>query len=264
MPKFALHIDPPLMNASGSLGFAPHAHGLLELSALGAFITNPISLAPRSPARSPHLLAYPGGFLIHTGYPNPGINRVIRQHRARWGRSPIPVLVHLLCQNPDEVSAMVGRLEGVPDVSGLELGVPPQADGQTARAFAQALAQAAGGEFPVVLRLPLDRATSLADWLNDMDLAAISLGPPHGELPGAQNELVSGRLYGPAIFPQALAAVHELSRAGQRVIAAGGVYKPEQAQAMLAAGAVAVQLDAVLWRGGWPKVESRPKPHNFE
>jgi dihydroorotate dehydrogenase len=33
------------------------------------------------------------------------------------------------------------------------------------------------------------------------------------------------------------------------VIGGGGVYRPEQAQAMLAAGALAVQVDAALWRG---------------
>jgi dihydroorotate dehydrogenase len=35
------------------------------------------------------------------------------------------------------------------------------------------------------------------------------------------------------------------------VIGSGGVYTPAQAEAMLQAGAIAVQLDAVFWRGGW-------------
>ena len=61
--------------------------------------------------------------------------------------------------------------------------------------------------------------------------------------------MVEGRLYGPALFPQALAGVRGLAQAGVPVIGAGGVYSQAQAQAMLAAGALAVQLDAVLWRG---------------
>jgi dihydroorotate dehydrogenase len=34
------------------------------------------------------------------------------------------------------------------------------------------------------------------------------------------------------------------------VIGAGGVYSQAQVESMLAAGALAVQVDAILWRGG--------------
>jgi dihydroorotate dehydrogenase len=43
--------------------------------------------------------------------------------------------------------------------------------------------------------------------------------------------------------------VHELSQLSIPTIGAGGVYTQEHADAMLAAGAYAVQLDSVLWRG---------------
>jgi dihydroorotate dehydrogenase len=42
-----------------------------------------------------------------------------------------------------------------------------------------------------------------------------------------------------------------LAGAGVPVIGGGGVYKQEQVEAMKEAGALAVQLDAVLWRGGF-------------
>jgi dihydroorotate dehydrogenase len=68
---------------------------------------------------------------------------------------------------------------------------------------------------------------------------------------GPDHELVHGRLYGPAVFPLALAALLAVRRAGLPVIAGGGIYRPEQVEALLAAGASAVQVDAVLWRAGW-------------
>jgi dihydroorotate dehydrogenase len=37
---------------------------------------------------------------------------------------------------------------------------------------------------------------------------------------------------------------------GLPVIGAGGIYTLEQAQAMLAAGALAVQLDGIIWKEG--------------
>jgi dihydroorotate dehydrogenase (NAD+) catalytic subunit len=59
---------------------------------------------------------------------------------------------------------------------------------------------------------------------------------------------VRGRLFGPAIFPLALQAVAALKERLQvPILASGGVYRGEQATALLRAGASAVQLDGVLW-----------------
>jgi dihydroorotate dehydrogenase (NAD+) catalytic subunit len=69
-----------------------------------------------------------------------------------------------------------------------------------------------------------------------------------GSLPVADRKLVSGRLYGPAIFPLALSATALLAEQGIQVIAAGGVSTQEQGQAMLDAGAMAVQIDVGLWK----------------
>jgi dihydroorotate dehydrogenase (NAD+) catalytic subunit len=249
--KVELIIDPPVMNAAGSLGFAPELHGPVDLKCLGAFVTNPVSLGPRSPAQARGCLTYPGGFLLHSGHPNPGLKAALRHFAGRWKRSPMPVLVHLLGQGPDEIGRMVRQMEGLAGVAGFELGLPPQADLQTA----VGLVAAASGELPVILRLPLERAAELAPDIvasaQGGSLAAFSLGPPRGALPGAQGELVHGRLYGPAVFPLALAAMHAMRRTGLPVIAGGGIYHPEQIEALLAAGASAVQVDSVLWRGGW-------------
>jgi dihydroorotate dehydrogenase (NAD+) catalytic subunit len=249
MPKYDLSFDPPLMNAAGSLGFAPDRRGVVDLPRLGAFVTNPVSRRGRSPAQDRCLLEYPGGFLLHSGAPNPGLTRAVRRHAGHWARSPVPVLVHLLAEAPGELAEMVRRLEGVEGVSGIEVGLPP---GCQAGDMLELLS-AAAGELPVIARLPLERAIELGQALvarPGLPVAAISLGAPRGSLPAAGGEVVSGRLYGPAVFPLALQAVRGLARAGLPVIAAGGVYHPGQVEAMLAAGALAVQLDAALWRAG--------------
>jgi dihydroorotate dehydrogenase (NAD+) catalytic subunit len=242
---FALRL--PLLNAAGFLGFAPDARGPLDLENLGAFVTNPVSLAPRTPAHGPRCLVFPGGFLLHTGHPNPGLRAVLRRCAGRWARAPLPVVVHLLAQSPEEAGWMARRLEGLDGVLAVELGLPPDVDPAQARAILEAVI----GELPVIARLPLDRAGELAGLAAVPGLAALSLGAPRGVLPDEPGHLVSGRLYGPALFPLALGAVRALSPGGIPVIGAGGVYSRSQAQAMLAAGAVGVQLDAVLWRGGW-------------
>ncbi len=248
--KYDLSFDPPFMNAAGSLGFAPERRSPVDLSRLGAFITNPVSLAKRSTAQGQRFAAYPGGFLLHTGYPNPGLRAVLRHHAAQWERSPLPVIVHLLCERPGELVHMLEILERQKGVVGVELGLPPEIGVPEAIA----LLRASAGELPVIARLPLERAAELAPALTTAlpdDLAAFSLGPARGALPLPGGGLGRGRLYGPALYPHALAALHAIHSIGIPVIAAGGVYTLEQAQAMLSAGAVAVQLDALLWRGGW-------------
>jgi dihydroorotate dehydrogenase (NAD+) catalytic subunit len=246
--KADLAFKPPLMNAAGSLGFAPVHHPGLDPQEVGAFVTHPISLGPRGPAHGVRYLPCAGGFLLHTGYPNPGLSAVLRRYAGQWERSTVPVLVHLLCQEPAEVSRMAARLESIPGVAGLELGLPPDVDATTALA----MVEAAYGELPLIVRLPLERALELGRVLASAHTAAFSLGPPRGALPLEDGSLLRGRLYGPAIFSLALAAVQALKNEGITVIGAGGVYTPAQAQVMLHAGALAVQLDAVLWRGGWP------------
>ena len=240
MPKNDLYLDKPLMNAAGTLGFAPAPKGPLDLSGLGAFVTNPVSRGPRTPARGTRFKPYPGGFLLHSGLPNPGLRAVIQQNGKRWARAAVPVIVHLLALEPSSLARMIERLEGFEGVMALEIGLPPDVDPDTAFDFAQA----AIGELPAILRLPLEQAEALAPAVIAAGASAVSLGAPRGKLEGLR-----GRMYGPGVFPLALRAVEKLAGSGIPVIGAGGVYQPRDMEAMLGAGAFAVQVDAVLWRG---------------
>jgi dihydroorotate dehydrogenase len=245
MAKYDFLIQPPLLNAAGSLGFTPNPHGTIDLEGLGGFITNPLSFKPRSPARDRVCLAYPGGFLLHTGFPNPGFRKALRLYRHRWERSVTPVIVHLLSETQEELTEMTQRLEGIEGVAGIELGLAPETPTQ----FAAELIKACSGELPLIVCLPLDRAAELSTAIVGSEVAAVSLGPPRGVFPGQDGKLYKGRLYGPAIFPQALAAVRRLHAMGLTVIGAGGVYTRKSAEIMLEAGASSVQFDSVLWRG---------------
>ena len=246
--KYDLVFDPPLMNAAGSLGFSPPPRKEVDLARLGAFITNPVSLGPRHPASDSCCMAYPGGFLLHSGHPNPGLKGVVRRYRERWKRAPTPVLVHLLIQDVAEAAQMAARLEPLAGViAGLELGLPPWVEAVQAIDMIKTVS----GELPVIVRLPHERAAELASAIaGAVQPAAFSLGAPSGSFVAPSGELIHGRLYGPGVFPQALESFLRVKEAGLPVIAAGGVYTPDQIETLLAMGAMAVQLDAVLWRGG--------------
>lgn len=239
-------INPPLMNAAGSLGFSPYLRAPLDWPAFGAFVTNPISARPRKPARMPRWKTYPGGALLHTGYPNPGFRRVVKDHAAGWAAAPLPVIVHLLAGRADEISRQVIELETLENILAVEIGFPEESDPSEVRE----VIQAGLGELPLIARLSLIGPFSLARAALDAGAAAVSLAPPRGVLP-AGDGMMRGRVLGPGVLPQTLKVVQTLAEMEIPVIAAGGFYSPEDVEAGLAAGALAVQLDASLWRGDW-------------
>ncbi|MGD2156204.1 MAG: hypothetical protein PVG14_13350 [Anaerolineales bacterium] len=246
MPKQELLFTTRIMNAAGALGFAPDNRGLVDFTLLSAFITNPVSMKSRAPARGERCLSFPGGFLIHTGLPNPGLKRVVQRYARRWERSAMPIIVHLVAQYPDELTAMIERLELIEAVMGIEIGLPPDVDPM----LAYDLVSAALGELPIIVRLPMERGLELGLALGELGVSAFSLAPPRGSLISERGELVSGRLYGPSVYPIALRAVQNMVEVGISVIGSGGLFHDGDVDSMLATGAMAVQLDAVLWRGG--------------
>ncbi|MEX1248819.1 MAG: hypothetical protein WEA61_10095 [Anaerolineales bacterium] len=244
LPAPSLDLPSPWMNAAGSLGFTPDARGPVSLEDFGAFVTNPVSLRARRASRPPRMLSFPGGVLLHTGHPNPGLNAAIKRYAAAWARSPLPIILHLLSAKPEELRKAVLRVEGLENVMAIELGI----EADCSAGEAKELVRAAQGELPVITQLPLHHAAELVEVVMESEVAAISLGAPRGALPGPDGKLVSGRLYGAAIFPMALESVRELAKLHLPVIAAGGIESRAQGEAALAAGAMAVQMDIGLWK----------------
>jgi dihydroorotate dehydrogenase (NAD+) catalytic subunit len=241
--KRELFFKQPIMNAAGSLGFAPGAQAVMW-DELGAFITNPISLRPRLPAAKPALLQFPGGFLLHTGLPNPGLRAVLDQYASRWERADLPIIVNLMADRPEEAGRMVRMLEGLQNVTAVELGFAPRlADDILFLSLEMCL-----GELPLIVSLPPEQLLRIGGRIISEGAAAISLSPARGTLTSEGGmEMVEGRLFGPGLYPQGLHLVRAAAKLGLPVIGAGGVWSRAQADAMLEAGASAVQMDASLW-----------------
>jgi dihydroorotate dehydrogenase (NAD+) catalytic subunit len=247
--KRDLYFSKPIMNAAGSLGFAPDSRLGISLDALGAFVTNPFSLHPRTPAAKPAVIQHSGGFLLHTGLPNPGLNSGLKKYSAKWSRADLPIIVHLMADRPEETQRMVRTLESQENVMAVELGFAPLlADDIIMLTLEMCL-----GEIPLIFSLPIEQVLSLGPRLIQGSAQAISISAPRGALPVplTPTPLVTGRLYGPSLFPQTLETVYSASKIGLPIIGAGGVWTKENADAMLSVGALAVQVDAVLWGNNW-------------
>ena len=247
MIRQELELSSPWMNASGALGFTPAAPPGWPLpETLGAFITNPISLTPRTPAAERACLPYSGGFLLHSGLPNPGLSAALRRFSKRWAQSPVPVWVHILADTPAQAADLVRRLENCAGVAGIEIGLPADGGGE----MALDLVRAALGELPLAACLPLNLAGE--DWvkkLPDLGASAITLSAPRGALLNENGKPVRGRLFGPALLPWMFPALFQLRKLGLPLIAGAGIQRRADAEALLKAGAVAIQIDSPLWRG---------------
>jgi dihydroorotate dehydrogenase (NAD+) catalytic subunit len=243
--KRDLYFSKPLMNAAGSLGFAPDTRLGVPIDSFGAFVTNPISLRPRKPAAKPDVLEYPGGFLLHTGLPNPGFNAGLKKYSAKWSRSELPVIVHLMADRPEETQRMARMLESQENVMAAELGFAPL----LANDIILLTLEMCLGEVPLIFSLPTEQVLGLGPRLIQGGAQAISISAPRGALPHSSNpsSLATGRLYGPSLFPRALETVYSAAKLGLPIIGAGGIWTKESADAMIAAGALAVQVDTALW-----------------
>jgi dihydroorotate dehydrogenase len=245
MFKQDLTFSTPYMNAAGTLGFAPDYRAPVPWESFGAFVTNPISLRPRKPTANPTLIEYAGGFLLHTGLPNPGLPAAIKKYARRWADSRLPIIVNLMADRPDETSRMIQSLEELENITAVELGFAPLlADDIILLTIEMSL-----GELPLIVSLPVEQVLSLGPRVIQEGAAVISLAAPRGMLTTDDGQPTAGRLSGPALFPQALLTVRDAARANIPVIGAGGVGSKENADVMLSAGALAVQVDASLWTG---------------
>jgi dihydroorotate dehydrogenase (NAD+) catalytic subunit len=223
------------------LGFAPDPRLAIPFDSFGAFVTNPLSLRPRHPAAKPEVMEYPGGFLLHTGLPNPGFNSAVNKYASRWDKSELPIIVRLMADRPEETRHMVRALESHENVMAAELGFAPL----LADDIILLTLEMCSGEVPLIFSLPVEQVLSLGPRLIQEGAQAISIAAPRGAL--VTEHLITGRLYGPSLFPRTLETVYSAAKIGLPIIGAGGIWSQQNAEAILSAGALAIQVDAVFW-----------------
>lgn len=252
--KIGLSLSNPVMIAAGCAGYGQAYHGLLDLAAFGAIVTNPITLRPRRGPAQPRLVETPGGFILNTGEQNPGVKKVIQQAQKSWATLPTAIIAHLPADEPDDLLRTARALayletpQGHTVLAALELGLPSQTQPQEARRWIRAVQE--GSPLPLLVRLPLGAPLNLAEAAAETQADALVIGspPPGAASTGRGGTVISGALYGPALHSLAL---YDLLRVKSwldvPLVAAGGIHSLADAEAFLAVGATAVQLDSLLF-----------------
>lgn len=246
--KATLRIERPVMVAAGCYGLGTAYRGLVDEAQLGAVVVGPLTLRPRRGASPPRAVPLTGGVLLHTGLENPGLSTAIRRYARTWTRCPVPVVVHLAATDPVEVSHACERLDRVEAVSAVELGLSHGVGGDEAEELVAAAVRAYDRR-PLLVRVPLEGAVATAGGAAAAGADALVVAaPPRGAVLYRGRPVV-GRLYGPFVLPLVLRALREVAQVVDLpIIGCGGVYGVEDARAMIAFGAVAVQVGAALWK----------------
>lgn len=254
--KLGLIVHTPLLLSPAAIGFGDVLPRGLAVTELGGVVVGPVSAAGRGYNGPVKLVELDGGVLASRSTFSRSARRAVDRYSAAWARLGCPVIVQLVDDASDDLVRAARRVVQAPAVAAVEWRTPstvtPAQVGEGVRALQQNI------EAPIWVKLPLGNCAVLAERAVAAGAVGVVMGQPisgavmHREdASGAMASLV-GDLYGPPVFAPMLQALLDVAKAqlGCALIACGGIFNKQHVEQALAAGAYAVQLDAVLWREG--------------
>ena len=75
-----LEFQNPIVLASGTAGYGEELTGVMDLGAVGGFVTKAVSVEPRKGNAAPRVAEFEGGMINAVGLANPGLEAVKRDH----------------------------------------------------------------------------------------------------------------------------------------------------------------------------------------
>jgi hypothetical protein len=244
--KFDFDFLPPekWMNAAGTAGYYPAKDFSIHFPEIGMFITNPISFFPRTPAIHRCVISYPGGIFVHSGYPNPGIKKIILKYQKYWENSHLPICVNILSDDPRHLEEIVRMVEVIENVTAIELGI----DNSSSKDEMIKMISSVSGELPIILSIPFEFLYQ--GWIDQVltpEVMAISVQAPRG-VQIHNNHMIRGRLYGESVFPLTMHAITLLKSLDKPIYAGVGIINREKLKDLFACGLTNFQAHEIIWR----------------
>lgn len=259
---FGVAFQNPVLLAAGTCGFGRELEDVLDLDALGGFVTKSVTLEPRAGNPAPRVSEFEGGMLNSVGLANPGLEAV-RRERLPWIEERVRrarVFVSVAGHTVEEFFRLVEGLDASPGFVGFELNLscPNDADRSGAPfALDPVLVSRivegcrARTERPLLAKLaPND--PRLGETARAATLAGADALTLVNTLPGLVLSAADGRaslgagaggMSGPALRPAGLRAVREVARVSSvPLLGVGGIGSVEDAVAYARAGASLVQV----------------------
>jgi len=256
----------PVMLAAGVLGETYGSLKRVEKEGAGALVTKSIGPRPNPGYRGPIVVEVKGGLLNAVGLANPGAEAFLEDLREGIAREPfsVPLIASVYGANPEEFSAVIGKLEEVADGFEINLSCPHSekygltlgSDPQTVRRIVEACRDLTGKPLvaklsPNVLRIDeIARAAEAAG--ADAICAINSLGPGMAIEIETMRPILSnkrGGLSGDCAKPVAVRCVYDIFETVDiPIVGVGGIGNAEDAIEMMEAGATWVQIGTALYK----------------
>lgn len=254
-----LHLQNPLLTASGTFGYGSEYAQFINLNCLGALIVKGLSLQPRAGNPPPRIVETAAGMLNAIGLQNVGVRAFIAEKLPFLRDFAVPVIANIFGETVEEYQEVATLLEQAGGISALELNIscPNVKKGGVAFGADPTLAAEVTAKVKAASSLPLivkltpnvtDIATIAAS-VEDAGADALSLiNTITGMSVNVENRTprlknITGGLSGPAIKPIALRMVWQVVQSVKiPVIGCGGITTAEDALEFLIVGARAVQV----------------------
>ncbi|MCH1868581.1 hypothetical protein [Nocardioides sp. CFH 31398] len=251
----------PVLTAAGCAGTGRELAAYGDLSALGGFVTRTITLRPRPGGPLPRVVESPSGLLHAVGLQNPGLDRFLATELPWLVRAGARVVVSIAGETVAEHAELARRVGQSPGVAAVEVDLSepdpldwglvetrePMASGLVATRIVATCRRELPRDVPVLAKVRPDPLRVLDQALALVEAGVDGLVVGHS-LPALMPDGRHAGLSGPSLFPVARRCVAEV-HAGLPtlpVMGCGGVATADDARAMLAAGAVAVQVGSAL------------------
>lgn len=120
---FGTSFQSPVLLAAGTCGFGMELADVLDVDALGGFVTKSVTLEPRKGNPAPRVAEFAGGMLNSIGLANPGLDGTIRD-KLPWIRANVRrarVFVSVAGHTEAEYHTVVEGLDGEDGFLGFEI-----------------------------------------------------------------------------------------------------------------------------------------------
>lgn len=252
----------PVLLASGTAGYGRELSGVIDLEAVGGFVTKAVSPEPRHGNAAPRVWDFDGGMINAVGLANPGLDAV-RAEALPWIAAHVTrarVFVNVVGHIIEDYAEVVAGLDASPGFHGFELnvscpntkkgGLEFGADVESLRVLVARARVATAKPLFVKLSPTLPDVVGTARIAIDSGATGVTL---FNTMPGLVVDTEtrrpvlgfgSGGVSGPAMLPVAALAVRRVTQAlpGVPVIGTGGVSTADHVLQLMLAGASLVAL----------------------
>lgn len=251
----------PILLAAGTAAYGRELADVMDLEALGGFVTKAVSPEPRSGAPAPRVGDFDGGMINAVGLANPGMDAVKREDLpwiAAHLRAP-RVLVNVVGKVAEDFGTVVAHLDDAPGFHGFELNVScpnVKQGGMEFGADAQALQAVIAGARAQTTKPLFVKLSPTLPKIGDVARRAVDAGADGitviNTIPGMVVDVErrrpllgfgSGGVSGPGLLAVGVLATWRVRQAvSVPILGAGGVQSAEDALQFLIAGASAVAI----------------------